>query len=77
MKTRLTISAIGLVLVLASMTPLFAQPHQTATGVCCGGPRDCATGESCCDPVSMGRPDCDLDLVGFCQTTCTRVAGAS
>jgi hypothetical protein len=72
MRTRVTISLIGLVLVLASLTPLFAGTRDKQTAVCCGGPGDCASDESCCDPVSLGIGDCDTGRPGYCRTTCSR-----
>jgi hypothetical protein len=68
MKVRLTLSAIGLVLALASMRPLFAQAK--APAVCCGTQADCAGNEVCCDPGNAG--DCGPDAPGYCATQCGR-----
>ena len=73
MKIRLAVSAIGLALVLVSMTPLFAHPEdRSPTAVCCGTQGDCASNESCCDAESIGREDCDLERTGYCRTSCAR-----
>jgi hypothetical protein len=69
MKLRVTLSAIGLVLTLASLRPLFAQP-KTAS-VCCGGSSDCQSGEVCCEPTAADG-DCGPDNPGYCARQCSR-----
>ncbi len=75
MKTRLTVSLGGLALVLASLTPLFAKPNDHSTSVCCGTQSDCSSGETCCDPVDMGKEDCDPERPGYCRTSCLKGDG--
>jgi hypothetical protein len=67
MKLRVTLSAIGLVLVVASLRPLFAQPKTPS--VCCSGSGDCSSGEVCCQP-SASDGDCGPDSPGYCATRC-------
>ena len=71
MKLRLILSAVGFLIVLASLTPLFAQP-KAASAVCCGTYSDCHTGEVCCPSDQLGWGDCDnsVGAPGYCMSQC-------
>jgi hypothetical protein len=69
MKVRVILSAMGLVLALASMRPLFAQAKSPS--VCCGTNSDCAGSEICCDATASSG-DCGPDAPGYCATQCGR-----
>ena len=67
MRLRLTLSAVGFLIVLASLTPLFAQP-KVLSASCCGSTSDCYSGEVCCPSGSLGWGNCDTEATGYCTT---------
>ena len=65
------IAVLGLCVLAAIIcsAALVAAPERVSS-VCCSGPGDCGAGEKCCDALSIGLPDCDPEVPGYCRSAC-------